>query len=140
MASKIGYQTWDGGEGWNCPTELIGYCIESPIEVLKQVLLTHDVYHYLDLYRPIDYDCPNNVMGLVIDDASKCLPQGMVITGNFNDLDCNIALTEHNRTKETILSSLDKCKKWHSCLTNKLVNDRHIKSINEVEQTINEIL
>lgn len=60
MASIVSYQTWDGGEGWNCPTVLIGYCIESPLDVLKRVLLTHNVHHYLGLYRPIDYNYPNN--------------------------------------------------------------------------------
>jgi hypothetical protein len=65
MASIISYQHWDGGSS-SGPVEIIGYCLESPFEVLKEVLLTHNVTDYLGLYRPIDYDYPNNVTGLII--------------------------------------------------------------------------
>ena len=140
MASKISYQTWDGGEGWNCPVRLIGYCKESPREVLKQVLLTHDVYTYLELYRPIDYNYPNNVMGLIISDAHENIPCGIVVTGSFIDLNCDIALTKHERTKEKILESLGKCRKWHTYPTNKVANNKYQNLIDTVEVLINETL
>lgn len=140
MASKISYQTWDGGEGWNRPVKLIGYCKESTQEVLKLVLLTHDVYTYLGLYRPIDYNFPNNVMGLIISDAHENITHGVVVTGSFSDLNCDIALTKHERTKEIILDSLDKCRKWHTYPTNKVVNDKYQNLIDTVEVLINETL
>lgn len=138
MASKISYQTWDGGEGWNCPRILIGYCVESPLEVLKQVLLTHDVYHYQDLYRPIDYNYPNNVTGLIIDEVKA--PKGTSITGYFKDLNCDRALTKHDRGKESILDSLDKCRKWHTYPTNKKVQNIDWKLIDEIINVVNEKL
>ena len=37
MPTKISYQTWSGGSGIGDNVILLGYCVESPIEVLKKV-------------------------------------------------------------------------------------------------------
>ena len=113
MPTKIQYRSWDGGEGGDY--ELIGYCKEEPFEVLKKVILTHNVYHYLGLYRPIDYNFPNNVEGLVIDEVEEMAPKGLKveITGSIDDLDLSCALTRNKRSQKTILDSLEECKKWY---------------------------
>lgn len=115
MPTKISYREWDGGgSGTN---KLIGYCKEEPFEVLKKVILTHNIYHYLMLYRPIDYDFPNNVSGLIIDKADTKMPKGLKveITGSFDDLilDLGDALTRHKRTQKTILDSLKRTREWY---------------------------
>ena len=132
MGTKVEYQTWSGGEGWNDPKILLGYCKESPQEVLKQVLLTHDIYHYKGLYRPIDWDYPNNVEGLIINEFNR---NDLEITGNLKDLDLHKAETKHNRTKETILDSFEICKKWHH-YSNEEANIRFNIILKEVEDII----
>ena len=129
MATQILYQTWDGGEGWNCPTELIGYCKEEPFEVLKSIIMTHNIYHYLDLYRPIDYAFPNNVTGLIINEF-KDYYNGMTITGNLNELDLSKAKTNRNRSKSQILNDLELCRKWH-CKDPKF-SEKHEPIINKI--------
>ena len=135
MATKIEYQTWSGGSGFGDSKYLLGYCKESPQEVLEKVLLTHDVYLYKELYRPIDYDYPNNVEGLIINEFSR---NDLEITGNFKDLNLYNAETKHNRTKETILDSFEKCKRWHH-YCNEEVNIRFNKLFKEVEDIINKL-
>lgn len=137
MPTKISYQTWSGGEGFNDPVMLIGYCKEEPFEVLKQVILTHDIYHYLDLYRPIDYDYPNNVMGLIIQDFNE---KGLKVISNINELDLSRAVTQHKRTKDTILNSLQLCKRWHTYSTNTNHQSECWKLINEIESHVNTML
>jgi hypothetical protein len=135
MGSIIEYKTWDGGEGWNCPTEVLGYCKESPQEILEQILWTHDVYHYKDLYRPIDYGFPNNVEGLVINEFNR---KDLEIKGNFKDIDLSRAKTRNKRTKETIKESFERCKKWHCCGKDE-VNIKYNDAFKEVEIVINKI-
>jgi len=132
MATKIEFQTWSGGGGWNDPKRLIGYCIESPIEVLEKVLWTHDVYHYKELYRPIDNSFPNNVAGLHISEVNNEDIQksglSITITGNLKDLNLSQALTKSTRTKETIIKSFELCKEWHK--------GHHTECIKEVENLL----
>lgn len=81
-------------------TELIGYCIESPIEVLRHVYKTHLVANYRGLISPVVV--PERVQknewgqtyGLVIDDADdKQVTPGLSITGKFSQLDLQSAWT-----------------------------------------------
>lgn len=130
MPTKIEYKHWDGcNGGWS---ELIGYCKEEPFDVLKKVILTHDVYDYMGLYRPIDYDFPNNVAGLCIKEAHNTKsPKGckFEITGSFDDLDLSIALTRNKRNRQTILDSLEECREWHDHDEDYLIDkiERYVK-------------
>ena len=135
MGTKIEYQTWSGGSGYGDPKYLLGYCKESPQEVLEQILLTHDVYHYKELYRPIDWDYPNNVEGLIINEFSR---NDLEVTGDFKDLDLHRAETKHNRTKQTILDSFELCKKWHHYSREDL-NKKYSVLFKEVENIINKL-
>ena len=137
MGTRIMYQTWDGGEGWNCPKHIIGYCVEPPFEVLKNVLLTHDVYQYLGLYRPIDYSFPNNVMGLIIDKYESC--NGMTITGLLKDLDLSEAKTKTKRSKRQILDDLEFCRKWHTYDINIKKQEECWNLIDEIEKYVSNL-
>lgn len=136
MSTEIRYQTWDGGEGWNCPCNLIGYCKEEPEEVLKFVLFTHDVYHYKDLYRPIDNGYPNNVTGLYITEFNR---DDVQVVKSIKDMDLSIASVKLKRTKDTILKSFELCKRWHNCPTNIKVQERNDKLFKEVEMILGEL-
>ena len=85
MPSKISYQTWSGGSGRGDPQELIGFCKESPVEVLRKVFQNHYINHYEIIYRPVDRSPPNNHSGLLIIDGEA--PAGTKITGSLKDLD-----------------------------------------------------
>lgn len=111
MGTEIKYQTYSGGDGSGDGSVTIGYCKEEPFDVLKKLLFTHDIYDFLGLYRPIDYGFPNNVSGLCIIDSNG--PNGCGINSSLENLDLSCAKTENHRTKESILESLDYCKKWH---------------------------
>lgn len=131
MPTQIEYQTWDGGEGWNCPRKLIGYCKQSPEEVLLNVMFKYDVYEYRGLYRPIDDSYPNNVMGLCISEFNR---DDVVVIKNINDMDLNIALTKSNRTIENIQKSFELCKSWY--MHDNKVEEGYSTPIKEIESII----
>ena len=135
MATQILYQKWDGGGGYNDSSELIGYCKEEPLEVLKSIIMTHDVYHYLDLYRPIDYDFPNNVAGLIINKFEDCC-NGITVTGSLSDLDLSQAKTTHTREKDQILYDLELCRQWHTYSTNSKLQKKYWSIIDEIKEYV----
>ena len=128
MGTKISLRVWDGGSGWNDKTLLIGYCKESPEEVLRSIILTHDIHYYKNLYRPIDERYPNNVSGLVIESAIESELQGdmkgvvLSIIGSLSDLDLSRSITKLTRDKETFKSALKQATRWH--LNTMTENDR----------------
>ena len=134
MGSVIYYHEWDGGSGFEDREYLIGYCKEEPIEVLKTILYTHDIHYYKGLYRPIDYRCPCNVSGLNIHESSG--PAGCAITSSLSDLDLSDAKTRLIRTRETILESLDRCRKWHTYTHNKKLQREYWSIIDSVIEVV----
>lgn len=134
MGTKISYQTYDGGDGSGCPTVLIGYCRETPFEVLKSVLFTHDVYTYLGLYRPIDYSYPNNVSGLVISEFND--GNGITITGELYELDLSRAKAKNNRSREQVLKDLELCRKWHTYSHNLKFQQECWERIDEIKDFV----
>lgn len=133
MSTEISYKTYDGGEGSNCPINFIGYCKEEPAEVLKYVLFTHDVYHYGELYRPIDERFPNNVSGLCIAEFTGNVD---LVTKSVKELDLSAARTGLNRTKGTILTSFERCKNWHTG-GGEYCKLKYNKLLGEVEHVLN---
>lgn len=114
MPTKISFQTWSGGSGAGDPKILIGYCKEEPQEVLKQVYKDHYIYNYQDLYRPVDYDYPNNVIGLIIEKVSSS-PNGTEIIGTLKDLDLSRAYDEKiKRDIETFKRGIKNAMQWHN--------------------------
>lgn len=114
MGTKISHEIDDGGEGLHNRIDLIGYCKESPIEVLKEVFQTHVIKNYRGLYRPIDWNFPANVQGLHIEESRG--PKGTRIIGTLENLDLaidNADLFEHPRTRETYERALASAIHWH---------------------------
>ena len=93
------------------PKELIGYCKESPLEVLQGVFQTHAIHHYKDLYRPVDFRA--NISGLEIVESGP--PAGTSITGTIKDLDLSRGEEEFSspRTKQIYCQSLELAIEWH---------------------------
>lgn len=116
MPSKIEYQTWSGGSGMGDRKILIGYCDEDPREVLEAIHKTHYVYHYKDLYRPVDYNYPNNCLGLLINYIS---PEDLENIGiakvvSYNKLNLDIAIGKDlNRNEEVFKNALSNATSWH---------------------------
>lgn len=135
MGSVIRYREWDGGSGIDDRIYLIGYCKEEPVEVIKKLLYTHDIYHYLGLYMPFDRRCPCNVSGLEIDKSNG--PAGCIITSSIDDLDLSIAKTRLDKTKESILDSLEKCRRWHTYSLNKKLQEKYWSIIDLLVDIIN---
>lgn len=134
MGSAIYYHEWDGGSGFGDRIYLIGYCKEEPVEVMKKLLYTHDIHHYLGLYMPFDRRCPCNVSGLDISESDG--PYGCTITSSIDDLDLSIAKTNLNKTKESIFDSLDKCRKWHTYSFNKKLQKKYWSIIDSLYESI----
>lgn len=113
MPTQILYQTWSGGSGAGDPKQLIGYCVESPPDVLKEVFQTYAIHTYGGLYRPVDYTSPNNTSGLDIVEGEA--PTGTSITGSLKDLDLSRGIIELDspRTEETYRLALNEAMKWH---------------------------
>lgn len=137
MPTRIDFQTWDGGSGIDSCRYTIGYCKEEPLEVLKSVMFTHHVYHYKDLYMPIDRHHPNNVQGLVICQAERI--SGVTITGNLSDLDLSDALSSDTRTKDSILNALEECRKWHTYDCNKTLQKKRWDEIDLIRTYVQSI-
>lgn len=136
MGSIIHYHEWDGGSGFDDRIYLIGYCKEEPIEVIKKLLYTHDIHHYLGLYMPFDRRCPCNVSGLDIDESNG--PTGCVITLSVNDLKLSKAKTNLNKTRKSILDSLEACRRWHTYPTNKKLQTKYWSIIDSLIDSISD--
>jgi len=114
MPTKISYQTWSGGSGAGDKKDLIGYCKEEPVEVLKKIYKEFYIFEYKGLYRPIDYSYPNNCLGLVISYVADDIISEMSITGLLDDLDLNRAFNESlERTEETYKEAIQRAIDWH---------------------------
>ncbi|MFH1456274.1 MAG: hypothetical protein ABIF40_04980 [archaeon] len=111
MPTQILYQTWRGGIGLGDPKELIGYCIESPIEVLQKVFQTYAIHKFQGLSRPVDWAHPNDCLGLNITETEA--PPGTLIIGNFQDLDLSRARIDYQRTEQTYRHALKKTMARH---------------------------
>src|SRR3989344_7609628 len=79
----------DEPDGW-----LLGYCTESPQEVLRRVFENYVIHRYKGLLCPIDRDARNRYgpsmhWGLIISTAST--PSGTEIIGSIEDLDLSPA-------------------------------------------------
>ena len=57
MASKIQFRAWDGGGGFSDKVYPVGYCKESPREVLTRIHKTHFIHNYRGVRSPVD--CTN---------------------------------------------------------------------------------
>lgn len=113
MPTEILYQTWSGGSGVGDPRELIGYCKESPPDVLQEIFQTHAIHNFKNLYRPVDWDYPNNCSGLILIESEA--PAGTSITGTLKDLDLSRGRVELDspRTEETYKHALKAAIEWH---------------------------
>jgi len=49
---------------------MLGYCYETPKDVLSYIYTTHNVYKYKDLRCPVDCSQPNDSEGLIIEEIS----------------------------------------------------------------------
>lgn len=142
MPSKISYQTWSGGSGLGDPVVLIGYCKESAKEVLEYVCRNYYIYSYKSLYRPVDNAYPNNVIGLVIKDATNELETNfkgcdVCVNNSITDLDLERAKSKEIRSVETMKNGLKDCENFHlKFLTNQKWIDIHSKEIEEVKFVI----
>jgi hypothetical protein len=137
MPTKISFQTWSGGDGSGDPVILIGYCKEEPRQVLKHVYKDHYIYHYRDLYRPVDWNYPNNVIGLIISEVSsdKCHLIGCEIVGLLKDLDLSKAYNSGiKRDSETFREGIANATSWHS-LSGEL-KPKYREQLKEVEEII----
>ena len=113
MSTEIMYQTYMGGSGYGDPRDILGYCKESSVDVLRRVFQEYEVNHYGGLYRPVDWDFPNNVRGLVI--AQKNPPRGTVVTGSIDDLMDNLkcAQIKKRRTQEDYQTAAQRMIQYH---------------------------
>ena len=132
MGSVISYNIPDGGDGRCDRSELIGYCTETPIEVLKSVLMTHNVHYFCGLYTPIDNRYPNNISGLIINEFES--GKGITITGKLEDLDLSEHMTDLVRTRKQILSDLDRNRKMHNYNNKKSI--QYIRIIDEISEYV----
>ena len=142
MPTKISFQTWSGGSGMGDERILLGYCKESPVEVLQKVYKKYNIYYYEDLYRPVDYRFPNNVEGLVIEGVKEFNIDGceIKITGTIKNINLSRAYHEKvERNKNTFEYALEQCKNWSLNDTvkkySKLYNER-LKQFKEVEEVL----
>lgn len=142
MPSEIKYQTWSGGSGLGDRQELIGYCEESPKEVLKTVYKTHYIYNYKDVYRPVDCAYPNNSLGLVINeiDEDRIKSMGIASLGSVSDLNLDIAKGKDlKRDEDTYRDALESARRWYlspSSDEKTIAKDKHkhkvhLKNLNE---------
>jgi len=78
MPTEIALTNYHGGKGY----QLIGFCMETPSEVLSEVFKTHNVVSY----KSVPYPIVNNGHsgGLVISEAKA--PTGTIIAGKLKDL------------------------------------------------------
>jgi hypothetical protein len=113
MPTKISKQDWDGGGGGT--SRYLCTVNEEPIDVLKFVYQTHNVYTYKDLYRPIDDSFPNNVDGLIIEEGKKediiHATHTIVLPSVWDIIAC--AKTTNKRNDQTITQALKHCEDWH---------------------------
>lgn len=128
MPSKIEFQTWSGGSGSGDPKLFLGFCSEEPKEVLTRLYQDHLVYYYCDLYRPIDWNYPNNVEGLIIKPISieELRRIGVAQTLSVGELDLNRAKIKEDlrvkdtfrqayiRAREDYLHDIELCRALHS--------------------------
>ena len=78
---------WDGGSGILDRKELIGYCKEPPIEVLKSLVKTHCIHTYKVYYcAPIE-SYPSNIDGICIYPVYRKDMKGVTITGQLSDFE-----------------------------------------------------
>lgn len=86
MGSKIMYYVWDGGSGTNDQQVTIGYCKESPKEVLTKLIRTHCINSYKEiLWRTVE-EYPANLSGLMIYPVDDKTMKGISITGFLSEL------------------------------------------------------
>ena len=85
MPTKISAQIWDGSSQFDMPDKFIGYCTESPQEVLRRVHEHYLIFRYKDVKQPVDARIPNTLDGLVIEDGLA--PSGCKVVGSVDDLD-----------------------------------------------------
>ena len=86
MGSKISRYIWAGGEGADDRIELLGYCKETPVEVLSATIARYMIHSYKERgCRPIQ-EYPTNIDGLLIHNARDGIPYGFTITGSMNKL------------------------------------------------------
>lgn len=143
MSTKIEYQTWSGGSGIGDKKILIGYCKESPVEVLRYVKDNYYIYHYKSIYRPVDDNYPNNVMGLVISEAKDLNINGTNVTVNssIKDLDLSIAYDRSLcRTISTYKEAIDTAIRWHLDELTRKNNPEYyyncLEAINEIKSML----
>lgn len=106
MSSKILYK-----ESWKKSDNIIGFCKESPIDVLRRVYKTHSIHSYRGIYRPVDVNSPNNLSGLVIED----IPIKISVTRSIDGLDLDVAEVglDSPRTENTYRNALKGAISWH---------------------------
>ncbi|MGG1659487.1 hypothetical protein [Brevibacillus sp. NRS-1366] len=130
MATKVEFQTWSGGSGMGDPCHLIGIVEESPIDVLKTVYMTHSIYYFRDLYRPVDYSFPNNVEGLKITETDE--HPNMAIDEMLEK--SKEGLTRNTRNEKVFNQALDAARKWHISNLEENVQKTHLYSFEDIAQ------
>ena len=91
------------------PETLIGFCKESPVEVLERVSKTHNIYFYKQLYAPVDRNLRDSLDVLIIKEAKDGLTDK--ITKSITDFDLSNAKAKllKPRTKKTYRNALREC-------------------------------
>jgi len=91
------------------PETPIGFCKESPIEVLEMVFETHNIYFYKKLYAPVDRNLRDSSDVLIIKEAKDGLTDK--ITKSITDFDLSNAEAKplKPRTEKTYRNALREC-------------------------------
>ncbi|WP_064199085.1 hypothetical protein [Brevibacillus brevis] len=130
MPTKVEFQTYSGGDGSGDPCHLIGIVKESPIEVLKTVYMTHSIYFYRDLYRPVDYSFPNNVEGLKITETDE--HPSMTIDEMLEK--SKGALTRNARNEKVYTEAIEAARKWNISNLEENVQKTNLYSFEDIAQ------
>lgn len=80
----------------------IGYCRETPQQVLDSIYRSHDVYKYRDITFPTSCGRENKYSGLIIQGTEA--PVGTAVISSINDYGLGFALKPFNKGKDGIVS------------------------------------
>jgi len=96
MHSRISYLNPDRKGMVGINSSFISYCLESPVDVLREVFPSHRIYRYCDIDLPIDSfdddDDPSSRYGLIIRQARG--PRGTEIVQGLSGISLKVAEAE----------------------------------------------
>jgi hypothetical protein len=84
MGSLIERYIYDGGDGSHSRYKTLGYCVESPYEVLYNTVFDYIIHSYKQSYCYVINKHP--IDGLVIREAKDNRPYGFKIIGSLDDI------------------------------------------------------